>query len=301
MYETLPFPEIIDNTAISAWRKCQMDWYYSTLRNLEPNASSIHLHAGKCYAKGLEVGRRAFYDGGHSEETAIAMGLEALTKAWGDFDYPDDMPKSFDRIFYALIEYFTEYPMARDIIKPHRDALGRSSLEFSFAIPLSVLNPSTGQPILYSGRFDMLAEREGALFVEDDKTASQLGSQWMRNWILDAQMTGYCYAARAFGYPVVGAILRGVSILKGKYGHAQAIVYRPEWQIERWRENLEETIRQMVTAWERKRYLYALDKSSCNSYGGCSFHQLCESQNPERWIEVNFQPRNWNPLGKEES
>ena len=251
-----------------------MDWYYSTLRNLEPNTSSIHLHAGKCYAKGLEIARRTFYDGGLPEEAAIASGLEALTLAWGDFDYPDG--------------------------EPHRDALGRSALEFSFAIPLNVLNPSTGQPILYGGKFDMLGERDGALFVVDEKTAGQLGNQWMRNWLLDSQATGYCYAAKTFGYPVVGAIFRGISLLKGKYGHAQAIVYRPDWQIERWLSNLEETIRQMVGAWTRQRYLYSLDKSACNSYGGCGFHQLCESQHPERWIEVNFKPRNWNPMAKEE-
>lgn len=300
MKELLPFPEVIDNSAISAWRKCQMDWYYSTLRNLEPNTSSIHLHAGKCYARGLEVARRSFYDSGVSEEAAISDGLEALTLAWGDFDYPDGEAKSFDRIFYALVEYFTEYPLGKDIIRPHRDALGRSALEFSFAIPLNVLNPSTGQPILYGGKFDMLGERDGALFVVDEKTAGQLGNQWMRNWLLDSQATGYCYAAKTFGYPVVGAIFRGISLLKGKYGHAQAIVYRPDWQIERWLSNLEETIRQMVGAWIRQHYLYSLDKSACNSYGGCGFHQLCESQHPERWIEVNFKPRNWNPMAKEE-
>lgn len=144
----------------------------------------------------------------------------------------------------------------------------------------------------------MLAERDGVLFVEDDKTASQLGSQWLRNWTLDSQFTGYCWAARDFGYPVAGAIIRGVSILKNGYGHAQAITYRPDWQIERWLASTEHLVRLMIAYWEQGFFPLALDKHSCNSYGGCGFSQLCESPNPESWVELNYEPRIWDPLQK---
>lgn len=189
--------------------------------------------------------------------------------------------------------------METDIIKPFRLANGKSAVEFTFAIPLpNVRHSVTGDPILYGGRFDMLAERDGVLFVEDDKTASQLGSQWNRNWTLDSQFTGYCWAARDFGYPVAGAIIRGLSILKKGFGHAQAITYRPDWQIERWLQSTEHTVRLMIAYWEQNFFPLALDKHACNSYGGCGFSQLCESPNPESWIEMNYEPRVWNPLAK---
>jgi hypothetical protein len=151
---------------------------------------------------------------------------------------------------------------------------------------------------MYGGRFDMFAEFQDAMFVEDDKTTSQLGPSWMKNWVLDSQFTGYCFAAREFGHTVAGAIIRGLSILKSGYGHAQAIVYRPDWMIERWYENLLRTIEDMIRTWEQERYIYALDKHSCNAYGGCGFSRLCESPNPQGWLEMYYEPRIWNPLAK---
>lgn len=299
MPSPLPFPELIDNTALSSFKKCPTDWYYSSLRSLTSMGGNIHLHAGGAYAAGLEAGRKAFYDEGLDEETSILAAIKAFTLFWGPDKIEHESAKSYDRMLFALIEYFCQYPLADDIIKPFRLATGKGAIEFTFALPIpEVLHPTTGQPLLYGGRFDMLAERERVLFVEDDKTASQLGSQWNRNWILDSQFTGYCWAARCFGYPVAGAISRGVSILQTGYGHAQAIVYRPDWQIARWYEQLIHQLKLMIAYWQQGFYPLALDKHACNSYGGCGFIKLCESPNPEGWIETDYEPRVWNPIAK---
>jgi len=294
-----PFPLLLDNSAISSFKKCPADWYYGSLRSIARTGGNVHLHFGGAYATGLEAGRKAFYDEGATPDEAIARALGAATIFWADFQSPEGTAKTYERLIDALCEYFEEYPLATDVIRPHRLANGKSAIEFTFAIPLPGLkHPTTGDPILYGGRFDMLAERDGSLFVEDDKTASQLGPQWMRNWLLDSQFTGYCWAARDFGYPVAGAIIRGLSILKHGFGHAQAITYRPDWQIDRWIESTTHTVRLMIAYWEQGRFPMALDKHSCNSYGGCGYHQLCESPNPESWIALNYEPRIWNPLAK---
>lgn len=301
MTSPLPFPSLLDNSAISSFKKCPTDWYYGSLRSITRTGGNIHLHFGGAYAAGLEAGRKAFYDEGLDEDTALTIALDTATKFWGDFEPPADFPgaKNYQTLIGALCEYFNQYPLSTDIIKPFRLATGKSAVEFTFAIPLpNVRHPVTGDPLLYGGRFDMLAERDGVLFVEDDKTASQLGAQWMRNWTLDAQFTGYCWAARDFGYPVAGAIIRGLSILKNGFGHAQAITYRPDWQIDRWLASTEHTVRLMIAYWEQGFFPLSLDKHSCNSYGGCGYHQLCESPNPESWIALNYAPRVWNPLAK---
>lgn len=295
----LPFPTLLDNSAISSFKKCPTDWLYSSLRALTRKGGNIHLHFGGAYAAGLEAGRKAFYDEGLSEDESIAQAMHAATLFWGDFEPPEGSAKNFSTLLLALNEYFAQYPLHSDIVMPFRMANGKSAVEFTFAIPLpNVRHPVTGDPILYGGRFDMLAEREGVLFVEDDKTTSQLGSQWLRNWTLDSQFTGYCWAARDFNYPVAGAIIRGLSILKNGFGHAQAITYRPDWQIERWLTSTEHTVRLMIAYWQQDFFPMALDKHACNSYGGCGFSQLCESPNPESWIEMNYEPRIWNPLAK---
>ena len=295
----LPFPELIDNSALSSFKKCPKDWYYSSLRAITRVGGNIHLHAGGAYAAGLEHARKAYYDDNLPPDDAIAAGLDAFIRYWGDTDPLHETAKSFDRMFYALLEYFEEYPFETDIIKPHKLATGKHGIEFTFAIPLpGVLHPQTGNPILYGGRFDMLAERDGVVFVEDDKTASQLGAQWSRNWLLDSQFTGYCWAAREYGRPVAGAIIRGISILKNGYGHAQSIVYRPDWQIDRWLETTQHYVKMMIAYWEQGVFPPILDKHSCNSYGGCGYHMLCESPNPEAWVASHYEPRVWNPLAK---
>lgn len=296
---TLPFPQLIDNSALSAFKKCPRDWYYSSLRGITSSGGNVHLHAGGAYAAGLEAARKAFYTERLPNDEAVSKGMLALTKYWGNFEPPEGTAKTYPRMLQALMEYFEQYPMETDIVKPYSADGGKThAIEFSFAIPLDIKHPETGEPILYGGRFDMLAEREDTLFVEDDKTASQLGAQWNRNWDLDSQFTGYCHAAKVYGLPVAGAIIRGLSILKNDFGHAQAIIYRPQWQIDQWLETTYHYIKLMIAYWEQEFYPQALDKHSCNSYGGCGYTKLCSSPNPESWIPLHYEPRVWNPLAK---
>jgi hypothetical protein len=296
---TYDFPMLLDNTALSSFKKCPMDWHYSAVRQITKQGGNLHLHFGGAFAAGLEAARRAYYDDDHSEEAALKHGVEVALAFWETKEMPEGFAKNADTLVGALFAYFIEYPLATDFLKPYRQPDSDSScIEFTFSIPLDIRHPQTGDPILYGGRFDMLAEKDGVLFVEDDKTASQLGSQWLRNWLLDSQFTGYCWAAQEFGFPVAGAIIRGVSILKNGFGHAQSIVYRPQWQLDRWLETTTTLINQMIAMWETDSHYPVLDKHACNSYGGCAYHQLCESPNPESWIEMNYEPRIWNPTHK---
>ena len=62
-------------------------------------------------------------------------------------------------------------------------------------------------------RFGQMGE---GLYIEDDKTTSQLGSSWGAQWDMRSQFTGYAWAARQSGLPIAGIIVRGISILKTK-------------------------------------------------------------------------------------
>lgn len=299
---TLTFPEFIDNTSRSMFVSCPQKWVYGNLNHLAPKEPSIHLHAGGAFAYGLEVARKTFFNSQRPVPEALKAGAEALTTFWGDFETPENSAKSLPRMLDAYFEYFTEYPLDSHPIKPLRHADGSHAIEFTFSVPLPYNHPVTGNPLMYVGRFDMLAEYNGTLFAVDEKTTSQLGSQWMMQWDLDSQFTGYCWAAQQYGFPVGGAIIRGISILKTKFGHSQALIYRPEWQLNRWFDNLCWDIEQMFVLWERHsagQFIpQALDKSICGQYGGCAYRKLCLSQNPEAWIESDFMPRIWNPLHK---
>jgi hypothetical protein len=291
----MPFPSFFDNTMRGTFVSCPLKFKRSFIDNLAPAEPSIHLHAGGALAAALDVTRKAFYGGHASEEEALALGATELIRFWGDFPKEHDY-KGLSRMLEAFDDYFREYRLPSDPIKPLMQD-GKPACEFSFAIPLEVNNPDTGEPIIYTGRFDMLGVYQNSLFVVDEKTTSQLGQMWQQQWDLKSQFTGYCAAARSFGYPVAGAIVRGIGLLKSGTTFAQVIEYRPDWQIDRWHEQLLRDIRRAIHCYKTNTWDLALDEA-CAQYGGCAFRRLCLSQEPERWIDGYFVQRNWNPLAK---
>lgn len=298
-----PFPLVWDNTMRAAFVRCPTYWRRAYLEGWASPIPSIHLHAGGAFAFGVEQTRKAFYERSLPVDDAVASGAAGIITAFGDAEVPDTgsgANKSPDRLLEGLVSYFDQYPLSDDPLKPLALPDGKRALEFTFSLPIpDVLHPATGDPLIYAGRFDMLAERDGVLFIVDEKTASQLGASWVSQWTLDSQFTGYCWAARQFGYPVAGAIIRGISFLKSSIGHAQAIIYRPEWTVERWYKQLCRDLRRAIACWSEDEFDLALDKSACGSYGGCTFVRVCDSPDPERWLEADFVKRKWDPLNKD--
>jgi hypothetical protein len=268
------------------------------MEHWKPKAESVHLRAGKAFASGIEVARREFYINGHPAPDAMGLGLEALIREYGTFDPPEGSPKSWDRMAGALEYYFEHYPLGSDGSPPIQ--VGQShGIEFSFAEPLDIAHPTTGDPLLYTGRCDMVAKAFGGTFAYDEKTSSQLGASWLRQWEHRSQFTGYCWALRRQGFQVDGVVVRGVSILKNDYGTAQAITYRADWEIERWYQQTLRDIRRMVDCWKEGYWDYNLDHS-CTEYGGCPLQRVCKSPDPERWLEIDFTRRIWDPIAREE-
>lgn len=294
------FPALIDSTMRNDFVSCEKNFEYSRIFGLSSKGGSVHLIAGGAFAKGCEVTRRKFYAEGLSEMDAIVEGVLAAFIEYGDFE-PEEkyQTKSAVRVAYALVEYFTEYPLATDKIQPYFRADGKPAIEFAFSFPLEVLHPVTGDPLLYGGRFDMVGEYLSELWVVDEKTATRLGPQWLKSFTLRGQLLGYTYAAKQFGLPVNGFIIRGVSFLKDYYGHAEVIEQVPDYRLEQWREQLEYDAERMVRAWKSGRFSWAFGEA-CNAYGGCPFRNLCDKQDWREWWQGYYDIDYWNPLEKAE-
>lgn len=318
------FPEIFDSSMLGSYKACAEQFRKQYIMHWKPKASSVHLHAGGAFAKGLEVARKAFYSGEiigmikgsdnqmhwssiqrepQDAETSIALGLQALLAAYGDFECPPDSAKSAERMAGAFEFYFQNYPLDHDDAYPIILPGGKRAIEYSFAHPLPIRHPVTGNPLLYVGRMDAVIQYAGGRYICDEKTTTQLGASWPRQWDLRSQFTGYAWGCREAGIEVEGAIVRGVSILKTKYDTAQSINYRPEWQIDRWYSELLEWIEDIKANWVRRGpdlpWRHNLDHS-CAEYGGCAFREACMSQDEQPWLETAFEHRVWNPLLREE-
>jgi hypothetical protein len=294
------FPDVVDSTLLAGWKSCQRKAELESFLHWKPREISVHLHAGAAFARGIEVAREEFFVKGRSPEEAGEAGIGALLTAYGTFECPEDSPKSATRMAGALEFYLSQYPLGEDDCIPITLPGGKRGIEFSFVHPLPINHPTTGNPLLYCGRMDALCTFAGGTFIVDEKTTSQLGASWSRQWDLRSQFTGYAWGCREAGIHVDGALIRGISILKTKYDTQQAITYRPEWQIARWFEETLETIEEMIVAWKRGRFRHDLDHA-CAEFGGCRYRQICLSQNPEPWLAQYFEQRRWDPVTRTET
>lgn len=303
MTERPPFPDVLDNSLVQAFIDCPTKCLNEYFLHWKTKSPSVHLHAGASYARGLEVARLAYFGDRASEEIAIARGAKALIEAYGNFECPPDSPKSLEGTLGAFEYYFDRYPMQHDKATPYIFPDGKLGVEFNFVEPIDVGHPETGAPLLYTGRFDMLADYMGGVYGEDDKTTSSLGPSWPRKWDLRSQFTGYCWGARKHNIPIMGFIVRGLSILKTKYDTQQAITYRQQWQIDEWYENLcERIVPRMKEMWETHKWTMALG-DACEAYGGCPFRQVCLAEPSQRinWLETKFERRRWDPVTRVET
>lgn len=298
------FPEHIDNTILSAAKRCQTQARYAYFENLSAAGDSVHLHYGGAVATGLEVARRMFHDHGLPAAEAVARGAAAAEAFYGDFEPPHKSPKTRVNAGRYITYYFTIWPLDSDPLQPTRGADGHLRVEWRFKHPIPDLtHPDTGGPIYLVGRSDMIPELYNMPLVEDDKSTSQLGEKWGKQWPLDSQFMGYIWAAQKDGILVPeqpgAAMIRGVGVYTPKYsrpgsdevlkkvkpeeiadgravynimksfGHAQEMVYHAPFMIERWLRETQKVIRRLIHAYlndptgERGMWDMALDKHAC--------------------------------------
>jgi len=299
-----PFPLVWDNSMRSAFVSCPQAFYWEYMRHLKTLSPSIHLHAGKAWASALEMMRLVFYRDKEPMELAMAAGLETLITEYGDFPCPPHVAKSLPRMLEAFTYYCQAFPLDADPVQPYWGHNG-PMVEFSFALPLDIedealRHPDTGEPILYSGRADMVATYAGALSIYDDKTTSQLGAQWSGQWDRRSQFSGYAWAAQQMGLNVSQIIVRGIAIKKTSIDHAQAITVRTKEHIAEWHKQVKRDIKRAIACYTEGYWDKDLAES-CSGYGGCIFKQPCGAKDPEPWLTSNFQIREWNPVTREET
>lgn len=294
------FPEVFDSSMIATSKSCLQKFKKSYIDQWKSKESSVHLHAGKAFADGIEAARRAYYEANESQEDATGLGVAALLASYGDFECPADSAKSAERMAGALEYYCEMYPFQPDEGAPIVLADGKRGIEINFVTPVDFKHPVTGNPILYCGRLDALCNIAGAPRKVDEKTTSSLGATWSRKWDLRSQFIGYEWGLRQMGIRTQGAVIRGVSILKTKYDTAQAVINHPDWMVDRWYEQLIEHLAMLQRCWETGKWHYAYD-DACADFGGCGFTRACSVEDETPWLETYFERRHWDPILRKET
>ena len=293
-------PTALDSTMISAFKECPRKFYWAHVRGLVPAQPSVHLHFGGAYAAGLEAMRKALFVEGKPADEALAAGVIAATVFWDEFaptwSWESSTPKTLDAVWHALLEYLEAFPPESDPLPP----LNGNCIELTFALEVEgSRHPETQAPFLYCGRLDMLSQHaDGSIWVVDDKTTGQLGERWSQRWRLRGQLTGYCWAAQEYGYEARNVCIRGMAPIKSAIRFAVAHTHRTPRQIAEWLANLQYTLDQVATCWRQGFWPLNL-ATSCEAYNGCPYANLCEAEDPERWIEPEYVVRRWDPLAND--
>lgn len=294
------FPRYVDDSLLKDFASCEHSmllryiYYWRTLHE------SDHLIFGGAYASGLEAARRAFYQEGDDQFGAIASGVAAGLKHYGLHHHIDDR-KSGTRLAEAIVFYGNRYPFATDEFKPVARKNGTPWIEFSWAVPLPIEHPVTNEPLIYVGRSDAVMENpHGLLYLFDDKTTTQLGQSWASQWELNSQFSGYTWAAWQQGVDVCGTVVRGLCSYVDRLDMAQAIVYRPKHLITKWYDNTLSRLQRLRLVWLRmlatgQTFDYNFG-TTCTSYGGCPFREICAAEDEDKWLNVNFKRRLWDPV-----
>ena len=303
------FPTYLDSSMLSTADSCKQKFFNEYVLCITPHGRSPDLHAGGAFALGVELIRKLYYEKGVGLEECYHRVFPHFVRFWGTFEPPESNPKDFINMWMALEEYFQTYDPATDPIQPYKDENGKFGIEYNFAIPMDVIHPETGEPILFVGRFDLLAYYLDTLVIVDEKTTKAIGPTWVNQWNMRGQFIGYTFAVRHHGLPCVGALIRGIAIQKTQYKHAQVLVTFPKWQIERWWHEANRKAQELVDCWVKLKAAQdtrtAVDTfthsygEACGSYGGCHYADpICTVQNPWDWYD-SFERRVWNPLDKD--
>lgn len=305
----LQFPHLLDNSMLSA-SACKKKFFYEYCRRLAPPQKSIHLHAGGVLAEALQVARIAYFRDGRSAEDALRLAIRAAIRYWGDYPEPTgdkEKYKDFINVAAAIIDYFRQYPLDTDHIRPYIRENGEPAVEFTFAIPIPVLHPETGNPLLYGGRSDMVGVYAGLNCIVDEKTTYSFTSNWTKQFLMRGQFIGYCWAGQQTGLRTSTIIVRGIAIQQREIKHLEFGPFAfPQWQIDRWYEQMLMKVRALVEAYEDLTKHGVVEDEAfplnfgevCSSFGGCPMMDLCTSEQPEVWFPT-YVPNVWNPLHKD--
>ena len=293
-------PAYVDSTMINCLRSCQQKFRNEYILGLRPPDVSIDLHAGAVFSATLESFYKSVFLDDADTNTALGRAYATFTSEWGDFIIRKEKhPKTPENMWAAVEDYVRTYPPRLDSVQPY--FLGSApTFEFSFAIPLDFpdwpRHPSSGDPFIYTGRFDLLGKKDGRPVVRDEKTAQRLESNWAEKWDLRSQFLGYCWALQHNGIPCNTVVVRGVIITLTSIRQVEAIKLYPQFLIERWFGQLRRDLEHLVSAWDSGYFDYNLG-DSCTAYSHCPFVPLCSSPHPENWYP-SYEVRRWNPLNR---
>lgn len=227
---------------------------------------------------------------------------------------PIDEWRTPDNLLSLITEYNKTYPVETE---PFKIIPGTIEMPFSVYIGKAEVNAEVeirpGQIVYikylllyWTGRIDAIIELDGALFVDDHKTASVMGPTFFEDFNLSAQMHGYTWAARELGYPVQGLYLdvlgnrkpsktgKAIELIRQRYYYRDSLI--EEWKMDTFT-SLTDFIEHMI-----RNYFPKGQKWCHGRFGKCEFWDVCNADPDQRvgmlFNSGSFEENTWSPLNE---
>ncbi len=303
-----------DNSSIETFLGCNRSAQYRLVESRIglPGAALIN---GATIHAGLE----AYYKFGDDSELIYAAMAKAAAE---NPPIPLDDYRSFDYSVMVVNKYIREY--SGENLKPYTiEGMDKPLVEFSFAMPLGAMEirmtrsvtaavtvkEGVTEPIptgnalvhiVWTGIIDLVAEKDGELWLIDHKTTSMMGKDFFDVFSLAQQVVGYVVAGSKIipglkGFMVNAIATRQITKTgKGIEFDRRYLTYdqdvRDEW-VKDTMANIGEFLSNLETGYFPKKTLWCVGK-----YGKCPYFSVCSSPHGQRSMVLhsgNFKNNTW--------
>jgi len=306
---------VMDNTAMEKVVRCPTAGLNYLIRGREAHAKNAALSFGGAIHAGLE----AYYKGQSTGEQQ-----QAVLKYFTENPAPPDEYRTPQIALEVLAHYQRECEVREDYKWTILDFNG-PIIERPFELPLGVLELGELVPpygyiakihVAWSGRIDLGVNCFNANRVNDHKTTSIDGDQFIQGFQLSNQTIGYVWAAQQLfpQYEFSGFCLNALRLKKptGKVGLMErgprggepalkffrAYFDYSQERIDQWAANALTIVEDFVHCLVRD--FFPMYTAHCfNKFGRCPYFDVCTIDNPETRVRMlnsdAFKDVTWNP------
>lgn len=235
------------------------------------------------------------------EETTNVMRNKAA-EVFKDWQAGEDDFRTYSTALQFIDLYNLQYPVeAFDIVN-----LGTiPAIEVPFAVPLGEVDLDGNViKVVWTGRIDLVYQREGQIYLMDHKTTSMLGPTYFKEFELSSQVFGYVWAIQQLlGVKVNGFVVNALAIRKptktGKgFEFIRHIVPIDQALVEEWHEETMDIVSNMLEM-DRADKWPGHKKWCVGKYGVCEYAPICGLPPAQRPILLGspaYRDVTWSPL-----
>lgn len=293
----------IDSTSLGLFKTCPFKYQLEIVEGWQARQESQHLTFGILLHQARE-GYEHSKAKGRNHEECLDDALNYLLRAtWNqELGRPSwistDPYKNRLTLIQTAVWYLDD--KARD--DPLETVLlenGKPAVELSFRFPSGVQTRQHAEDIVLCGHLDRIARLNDLYYIPDIKTSKNdvTKPSFANGFSPDNQFSLYSIAGKvAFGFEVEGLMVDGVQVGVGFARFQRSLVPRTPAVLEEWLRDFAYYVEQMELCATRQ--WWPKNDKSCSMYGGCQFRETC-SRSPasrQKWLEVEFRKRVWDPL-----